>query len=596
MYFRQDFIEKLRNANDIVQVISQYTELKGRGDRHVGLCPYPDHNEKTPSFSVSSSKQFFYCFGCKKSGDVFTFVQDFMGFDFPQAVEHLAHRSGIKITDDDMERNYKRPKNFEERSEMWEVNELACDHFKKNLKARKGKDPFLNYCEKRGFLKKTMETFELGVAEIHWDGLVQFLREKKADIKVAEKLGLIRPKKSKGYYDLFRSRLMFPIRSQNGHVVGFGGRTLLDEVPKYVNSPESLIFLKGKTLYGLNETGKHIRSQDQAIVVEGYTDLLSLYSVGIKNVVATLGTALTKDHAQILKKLTSNVLLLFDGDEAGRKAMERVLVLLYAEGLLPRTFLLPKDLDPDDFVKKEGKKGVQKKIKEESMELFGFFINEWFKDYEDTPSGKLLMLEKCAPILGVIPDSRLKDLYVQELARRFRVKAEWIHKTLPKNKKKTPPAPPIKRPEEEGVIHIDTKKCFKSEIFLLNLALKYESVFLKLRESPVIDRLSHPGIQAIFRKMSHFYTQNPENFEKITSKLINFVQPAHVLVEYAEEEHIGALETGGQEKLDLFVEECVLKIHNNHLKRQQERISKEGPMDEESVKKIMELQKEKRIR
>ena len=378
MKFEPEFIDKVRDASNLVEYVAQYTELKpSSSGQYMGLCPYPDHNEKTPSFSVSETKQVYFCFGCKKSGNIFTFLQDIKGMGFPEAVKYLAEKAGIPLPKTNLSRAESDSLNRsrDEKGQLKKINRFAAKYFYENLKVSLESSTAKKYVEARGFSEEIIKGFGIGLSDDNWEGLAETLKSKGASLEMASKLGLVKKAKSgsrnkTGYFDMFRGRLMFPILSLSGDVVGFGGRVLSPEdKPKYLNSPETPLFHKGKTLYGLYETAKYIRTADQVLVVEGYTDLLGLYAVGIKNVVATLGTALTTDHAKLLKRLTKNVIVLFDGDRAGQAAAEKSLPILLSEGLHPRGLVLPEGMDPDEFVRKQGKEDLLGRLREAS-ELF----------------------------------------------------------------------------------------------------------------------------------------------------------------------------------------------------------------------------------
>jgi len=269
----------------------------------MGLCPFPDHNEKTGSFSVREDLQVYYCFGCKKSGTIYRFIEEMQGLSFPEVVQMLAHRAGIEIPKDESGFQVS-DKYLQKVNQLKKVNKLAADYFHKQLCSLKPDDYRQRYVVQRSITPDIIKRFGIGLAHDSWDELTREFQKLKAPTGLAEELGLIKKKKQKGYYDAFRNRLMFPIFSLTGDCLGFGGRTLGSDKAKYLNSPESNLFHKGKILYGLYETAKHIRSEDRAIVVEGYMDCLALYQAGIKNVVAVLGTALTEDHAKLLRRFT----------------------------------------------------------------------------------------------------------------------------------------------------------------------------------------------------------------------------------------------------------------------------------------------------
>lgn len=351
MRFDESFIEKVQQANDIVDIIGTHTELREKGDRLWGRCPFPDHAEKTPSFSVSSSSQLYYCFGCKKGGNLFNFLKDYQGLNFREAIEFLARRASIAIPEEAPHKIAAR----DSRDLLLKVNKAAAIYFHQAIKALPTEHPVQGYLLKRGLTSEIIEKFRVGLTGDDWQGLINVLNGKRAPLTAAETLGLIKKKKTgSDYFDLFRNRIMFPIFSPSGDVLGFGGRTYTDENPKYLNSPETPLFSKGKVLYGLHETGKFIRSEDRAIIVEGYMDVIALYAVGIQNTAAILGTAFTPEHAKLLKRYTTQVTMLLDGDEAGMNAAEKSLPILLAAGLRVKGCFLPGGKDPDDFVKENG--------------------------------------------------------------------------------------------------------------------------------------------------------------------------------------------------------------------------------------------------
>lgn len=348
----------------------------------MGRCPFPDHQEKTASFSVSEFKGVYHCFGCKKSGNVTTFLRDFNGMSFPDSIAYLAERNGIPITDDAYENN--RPdysnEDKDQKKTLLRANKIAADFFKEMLKRQSTDSQIRQYVLKRKLNPETIEEFQIGYAPNEWEALGQQLNRSSIPVEVAEEAQLVRKRKEgQGYFDMFRDRLMFPIHSPTGDVLAFGGRIIEQGEPKYLNSPETPVFHKGKVLYGLAQTAKHIRSDDLVLVVEGYMDLVSIYQAGLKNVVATMGTALTPDHAKLIKRLTNNVVVLFDGDDAGKMAAERSLPILLSQGLFPRGLTLTEAKDPDEFVIKFGTEALKKQI-DSAPDLFKVVLKSWMSD------------------------------------------------------------------------------------------------------------------------------------------------------------------------------------------------------------------------
>lgn len=429
MKYTQDFIEKIQNASNIVDIISQYTQLKSAGSGMMGRCPFPDHQEKTPSFSVSELKQVYHCFGCHKSGNIFTFLRDYQGLSFPQAIEFLADRAGIPIPQE-MEEDKGADLKAKKKKELLSINKEALSFFVENLKRIPKNHEVFNYLTKRNLNSEIIQTFKIGYALPEWDGLCSHLKRKNYSLDLAEEARLVKAKtKEEGKYDIFRDRLIFPITNSMGEVLAFGGRIIQTGEPKYLNSPETAVFQKGKIFYGLEQTARYIRSEDQIIIVEGYMDLIALYQAGIKNVVATMGTALTSDHGRIIRKLTRNVVVMFDGDSAGKEASERALSVLLEQDLYPRGLTLPDNQDPDDYVKKYGAKDLKDKI-DRSLDLMNLIFKEWLMDFHGEPSEKIKLANKLKKVLDVIPDGNYKQLYVQQLAPLMGVEKAWLNQII----------------------------------------------------------------------------------------------------------------------------------------------------------------------
>jgi DNA primase catalytic core len=436
--FTQDFIEKVREANNIAEIIGQHTELKGTGHRLMGRCPFPDHSDKSPSFSVGEDNQLYYCYGCKKGGNLYTFLETFNGMSFPEAVEFLARRANIALPETDEGGNKRTGLSHDQKDLYLKINRLAAVHYHHNLKSMTEEHASQKYLVKRGLNAEIVEKFRLGLSTDDWSGLGKLFESKGVPLSAGEALGLLKPKKnppksgpkSDQYFDLFRERLMFPIFSPTGDVIGFGGRTLTDQLPKYVNSSDSPVFNKSRVLYGLHETGKFIRAQDEAIVVEGYMDAISLYAAGIKNVVAILGTAFTPEHAKLLKRYTLNVKMLLDGDEAGINAADRSLPVLLEAGLMPKGFILPEKMDPDDFVRANGAEALKMEISR-APELFNLLLTQrWMKLYHGSASEKVQIVDEAANAMKNMASKQLQELYVLELSRQLDVDMGWVRRAL----------------------------------------------------------------------------------------------------------------------------------------------------------------------
>lgn len=345
-----NIVDEIKSRCDIVDVVGRVVSLKKAGSNYKGICPF--HNEKTPSFVVSETKQIYTCFGCGATGDVINFVERYYALDFKGAVEMLAKEYGISL-----EGAFRGGK---DKDEYYEINRQAARFFFKALRERA--NPGYTYMKKRGITEETMNKFGIGYADGNWTSLLDFFKEKGVAEDKLMHLGLISRSGGK-YFDKFRSRVIFPIINTAGKVIGFGGRIIDDGEPKYLNSQESSVFQKKNNLYGLNLSKKSVSDEDRIILVEGYMDVVSLYQSGVRNVSASLGTALTENQARLIKRYTKNVILSYDADNAGQNAAFRGLDILYQEGLKARVLRVTDGKDPDEFVKKNGKKAFTELVK-----------------------------------------------------------------------------------------------------------------------------------------------------------------------------------------------------------------------------------------
>ncbi len=538
MKFTPEFVDKVRDANNIVDVLSQYSSFKHTGRDHVGLCPFPDHKEKTPSFSVSENKQVYYCFGCKKSGNIINFLMDYNGMSFPESVEYLANRASIALPEENSYKNEKKS----DKSTLLKLNLMAGAYFKNELAKLPETHPAKVYLKNRGLTSEIIETFKIGFSTEGWDNLVKYFVSKKAPMHLAQALGLTRQKPyKKEYYDIFRSRIMFPILSPKGEVLGFGARTIANENPKYLNSPESEVFHKGKVLYGLNEAAKHIRIEDQVIVVEGYMDLVTLYQYGFKNVVASLGTALTVDHAKLLKRSTKNVIVLFDSDQAGLFAQERSLPILLNEGLLPKAISLGDKKDPDEYLRALGADSLRDKLKG-ATDLFLVIWNRISKGLSDSPTDKVHKIELIAPYFLSIQDQSLKELYIQEIATDLNVTPDWILKALKNTKvqdatnSKSNSVPEVQKAIDIPFEKIKVLNPLKEEVFLVNLALAKQEMMDELIEWGLEEKLTKSGLDIVFKKAANEYRQNPAIFATLTSNLCSLINDPSIITKHLDQD------------------------------------------------------------
>ncbi len=401
-YGRDNAVEEIKNRCDIVDTIGQVVTLKRAGSNYKGLCPF--HNEKTPSFVVSDTKQIFTCFGCGASGDVIEFTKRYYNLEFPEALERLAAQCGVTIE------AYRGDKG--KRDELYEINRQAARFFYKGLRERPNAG--MEYMVSRGMDEDTLKRFGVGYADSQWDSLFQHLKELGYEAEKMLELGLISSSKGK-YYDRFRNRVIFPIQNTAGKVIGFGGRALGDDQPKYLNSQESSVFQKKNNLYGLNLTKTEISKEGCAILVEGYMDVISLYQGGVRNVSASLGTALTEAQGKILKRYAKETVLAYDGDSAGKAAAWRGMDILHKSGSRVKILHLPDGKDPDDFIRARGKDAFLKLTGEAPG--FADYKLEVLKEENDmsTTEGRLDFLRSAVEVLKMLRPVEA-DMVIQKLA------------------------------------------------------------------------------------------------------------------------------------------------------------------------------------
>jgi DNA primase len=417
IYIPEDTITAIKNATDIVEVVSEVVILKKTGQNHVGLCPF--HAEKTPSFTVSSVKQIFHCFGCQTGGNVFNFVMRHHGLSFPEAARVLAARCGVEIPERELTPRQRRRSS--EREALLAVNKRAAALYHQILLSEQAGKPAQRYLKRRGLTLQLIKDFRLGFAPDAWDTLTRNLQKKRHALSIAEKAGLVVRKKSAGrYYDRFRNRIIFPIFDRTDRVVALGGRVLDDSLPKYLNSPESPVYSKSRSLYGMQLARGPCRASGSVFVVEGYMDLLALHQYGIENAVATLGTALTAEHLRIIRGFAAEIVLVFDSDDAGLKAAERSVSLFIDADVDGRIVVLPRGHDPDTFLRESGTEAFRSAA-EAARDLMTFMMDTAQAKHGATPQGRIRTLKELIGPLMAMRDNVARSIYIRELAERLNI-------------------------------------------------------------------------------------------------------------------------------------------------------------------------------
>ncbi|WP_185243474.1 DNA primase [Citrifermentans bremense] len=461
-------VREVRERAPILQVISDYMSLKKSGANYQGICPF--HGEKTPSFNVNPARGIFHCFGCGAGGNSFDFVMRMEGLSFPQAVKFLAKKVGVEIPERPLSRDEKR--RMDEQEQAFHINELACEYYLRVLESDEAGAAGRGYLQQRGVDRETAATYRMGFAPVGWDNLAKFLQRKGVPLEQAEKLGLLRKREGRdGYYDTFRNRLLFTISDLHGRAIGFGGRVMDDSLPKYINSPESVVYHKSEVLFGVDLAKKGMREQGSAIVVEGYFDHLALYRAGYTNVVATCGTALTPPHVKLLRRYAERAYMLFDGDEAGRKATVRSMELFLEEGFPARVVEVPSGDDPDTFIRREGGAAFAPLL-EQSLPIFESFYRGVLKSLDiRSVEGKVAFVNEVSPRLAKISDPVERGLYEKEICRAVGIDQAMLHKKVG-----IPAAAP--RPQQAKA----APRTAATEEVLLTLMAKYPEVVLTVRD------------------------------------------------------------------------------------------------------------------
>ncbi len=491
MRFDNSKIEEIKSRVDIVELAAEYMTLKKAGKNYLGLCPF--HQEKTPSFTVNREKQIFYCFGCGEGGNAITFLMKIANKTFPEAIKELADKTGVILPSWQDAKEGRR--NDSLRQKIVDLNLKAAQQYTRSLHSSPGKVA-QNYLNARGIKPETVKQFRLGFAEDSWRFLANNIERSGLSLEIAEQAGLVIAGKDGGYYDRFRGRLIFPIENVAGEIIAFGGRIIEKGEPKYLNSPESPVYVKGKNLYGLNRTREEIRNKGFALIVEGYFDLISLWNAGIGNVVASLGTALTREHLELLRRYTTEVVALFDPDEAGRKALDRSLELFLSMDMRARVLVLPDGLDPDDYVKKNGAEKLSELIAN-AEPLSDYYIESVLgsgKTFED----KREMVRTAMEFINKIGDRKEKDLFIKRVAEKTGIDQALLGKEIYEKKI------PVKSKSEKDKPRLNINDDIM-ELHLIQLLLEFPQKTIQAKNENIPDFFLQPQLKALAEKIIDTY-------------------------------------------------------------------------------------------
>lgn len=566
-------IDEIKNRCDIVDVINRWVPLKKAGRNFKGLCPF--HSEKTPSFVVSSDKQIFTCFGCGASGDVIEFMMRYHNLDFYEALEKLASLYGINLKGFGFAKQ-------DNRSELYEINREAASFFHKRLTGLPNKG--YDYMSERGLEPITLRRFGIGYADDDWDSLYEHFLRKGINVSVLTNLGLISLSKGK-YFDKYRNRVMFPIINTRSKVIGFGGRSVGDEVPKYLNSPESPVFLKKNNLYGLNLTRQDINRENCAILVEGYMDVITLYQHGIRNVSASLGTALTESQALMLKRYTNQILIAYDGDEAGQMAALRASDILYKIGCKIKILDMEEKSDPDEFIKENGKEEFLELIKK-AVSFIDYKLQLLKKKYRlDTVEGRVDFLKESAKILRNLSPIE-SDAYIRKIAAETKISEGAIRQETYGNEYKGPVT------SMEGAQTIKEERGNRIlERNLIRLMLLKSSYIPKIK--PYGDVFLSPVHYRIYKNIIALYKEDEEIDLNLLADSLD-EEGNHAMTDILENVYLS-------DRDDKIFEECIGTIHADNRSRRESEIIRllavlRDDHDKETImaltKELMEMQSE----
>ena len=576
MYYPDELIEEVRTRNDIVDVISDYVRLQKKGSSYFGLCPF--HNEKSPSFSVSRQKQMYYCFGCGAGGNVFTFLMEYENFSFMEAVKFLADRAGIALPEAEYSKEAKQRADL--KASILEINKIAARYYYVQLKSERGVGAH-TYLTDRGLTEETITAFGLGYSTKYSDDLYQYLRGKGYSEDLIRQAGLINTDERQGVYDKFWNRVIFPILDVNNRVIGFGGRVMGDGKPKYLNSPETIVFDKSRNLYGLNIA--RAARKKYLLVCEGYMDVISMHQAGFSNAVASLGTALTEKHATLLKRYTDEVILTYDSDDAGVRAALRAIPIVKRAGLRARVLHMNPYKDPDEFIKTLGAEKFQERIDQaENSFMFEISVLERNYDMKD-PEGKTSFFQAVSEKLMEFEQELERENYIQAVAEKYHIGFDNLRKMVNRSAMRA-----IGREVPKSAVDRERKEIRKksqddgmkqSQRLMLTWLIDKKGLYAKVK--PYLDAddftedLYHQAAQLLFEQL--------EKSELNPARIINHFEDPETQKEVASLFH-AKLNLQSQAEFDKALNETLRKIINNSIEF---RTKNMNPADIAGLQKIL---------
>lgn len=579
MYYSDEVIEEVRSKNDIVDVISGYVKLQKKGRDYFGLCPF--HNEKSPSFSVSRVKQMYYCFGCGAGGNVFTFLMEYENYSFSEALKFLADRAGVTLPRQEYSQEAK--ERADTKAILLEINKAAAQYYYVQLKNGRGEQA-LSYLKNRELSDDMIRAFGLGYSNKYGDDLYQYLRSKGYSSDMISKAGLIGVDEQKGAYDKFWNRVMFPIMDVNSRVIGFGGRVMGEGKPKYLNSPETMIFDKSRNLYGLHRARSSKRHY--FLLCEGYMDVISLHQAGFTNAVASLGTALTPGHASLIKRYVKEVYLTYDSDEAGTKAALRAMPILKEVGITAKVIRMDPYKDPDEFIKNLGQDAFEERI-QKARNGFMFSLEVLERNYDlNSPEGKTDFMREAARRLTEFDEEVERTNYIEAVAATYRVRYEDLRKLVSRVAVQTGQGRPAERPKTTSARKKEKEDGIqKSQKVLLTWMIEDEAVFRQIEQYIAPADFS----EGLYRTVAELL------YEQYASEDVN---PAKIMNHFTDEEehrevaslfHTKIRELSTEREQEKALKETVIRVKNHSIDEAARRLE---PTDMKGFQQLMDAKRE----
>ena len=579
MYYPDELIEEVRSRNDIIDVISGYVKLTKKGSSYFGLCPF--HNEKSPSFSVSRQKQMYYCFGCGAGGNVFTFIMEYENYTFVEALKMLAERAGIELPEEEYSKETKEKADL--KTAILEVNKLAAKYYYAQLKTEQGKLAH-DYLTGRKLSEETITAFGLGYSTKYRDDLYRYLKTKGYRDEVIAKAGLISIDEKQGVYDKFWNRVMFPIMDANNRVIGFGGRVMGDAKPKYLNSPETIVFDKSRNLYGLNRA--RTSRKPYFLICEGYMDVIALHQAGFTNAVASLGTALTSGHASLIKRYVNEVYLTYDSDEAGTKAALRGIPILKEAGITAKVLRMDPYKDPDEFIKNLGAEAFEERIRQ-ARNGFMFSLEILEKDYDmNSPEGKTEFYNEVAKRLCNFEEEIERNNYIEAVAKTYHLGYETLRKLVAKMAVKTGLATPASRPKQ--ALNREKNKedgNLISQKVLITWLLEDEKIFRQIKKYITPKDFT----EKLYTTVAELLYQQYENGALNPAQIMNHFTDEEEHREVASLFHTKIKELTTKSEQEKALKETIIRVKNHSIEHATQMLE---PTDIQGLQKLMEAKRE----